>query len=286
MKVGYLLSLKENGDLDQALAEVVSKGFDTIQLGFRDKRPLNDPAYRKEVRALLDKHGVTVTEVRARFYGPAIWDLKDGPATLGIVPEAYRANRINDILAWADFANEIGVKIISTHLGFVPVDCRHPDYTGTLLALRHICLALKKTGQQFLIETGQEHPVVLMRMFADIGEDIDNLFINYDPANLIMYGNANGADWVRIFGKYITEVHAKDGDYPADGYTLGEERNIGEGKVDFPRFIGELKAIGFDGVLCIENQRDTALHASHITPEEREQELVESKRYLESLINA
>jgi len=163
---------------------------------------------------------------------------------------------------------------------------RDREHAGVVDALKVICTAIKRDGQSFLVETGQEHPVGLLRVFEDLKGKVDNLFINFDPANLIMYGNANGADWVRIFGKYITEVHAKDGDYPADGYTLGEERKIGEGKVDFPRFIGELKAIGFDGVLCIENQRDTALHASHITPEEREQELVESKRYLESLINA
>ena len=77
------------------------------------------------------------------------------------------------------------------------------------------------------------------------------------------------------FGKYVMEVHAKDGMYPTNGKELGNEVKIGVGKVNFPAFISKLKEIGFDGNLIIERE---------ITGEQQSRDILESKEYLESLV--
>ncbi len=74
--------------------------------------------------------------------------------------------------------------------------------------------------------------MVLLRCLQDIA--LPNVGINLDPANLLMYGNANPVDALDIFGKYVRGVHAKDGEYPTNGYELGEEKPLGEGRVNFP----------------------------------------------------
>jgi sugar phosphate isomerase/epimerase len=82
----------------------------------------------------------------------------------------------------------------------------------------------------------------------------DNLGINFDPANLIMYGKANPIDALDVIGKYINGVHAKDGEYPTDGYFLGVEKPLGQGKVDIGNFIKKLFKTGYNGPVTIERE--------------------------------
>jgi sugar phosphate isomerase/epimerase len=94
--------------------------------------------------------------------------------------------------------------------------------------------------------------VVLLRTFERIGTN--NLGINLDPANLILYGKASPIDSLDVIGSYVTNIHVKDGLYPTDGNNLGKEVPAGEGKVNFPEFIQKLKSLGFDGELIIERE--------------------------------
>ena len=132
---------------------------------------------------------------------------------------------------------------------------------------------VKANGQYFLFETGQETPVTLLRTIEDIGTD--NLGINLDPANLILYGKANPVDALDVFGKYVRDVHAKDGLYPTDGKHLGRETPLGEGKVDFPRLIAKLREVGYDGSLTIERE---------ISGEQQLKDILRGKALLEELI--
>ena len=107
-------------------------------------------------------------------------------------------------------------------------------------------------GLGFWFETGQETPITLLRTIHDIGTD--NLGINLDPANLLMYGKANPVDALDVFGQYVRGVHAKDGEYPTNGRQLGVEKPLGEGRVNFPALLTKLKALGFSGALTIERE--------------------------------
>ena len=102
-------------------------------------------------------------------------------------------------------------------------------------------------------ETGQETPTTLMRLFQDVGAD--NLGVNLDPANLIMYGRGNPVDAIDIYGDKIRGVHVKDGDYPKDDYhNLGKERVVGEGSVNYPVYLPKLLKSGYKGDLYIERE--------------------------------
>jgi len=137
-----------------------------------------------------------------------------------------------------------------------------------------IAQELKQNDQNLLFETGQETPVVLLRLFEEI--NTGNLFINLDPANLIQYGKANPIDALDVFGSYVRGVHAKDGFYPTNGRELGREVKVGEGKVNFPVFLRELKAHGYDGSLTIERE---------ISGEQQLIDIRETQTYLQKLID-
>ena len=115
--------------------------------------------------------------------------------------------------------------------------------------------------------------MVLLRLFEEI--NTGNLFLNLDPANLILYGKANPLDAMDVFGDYVRGVHAKDGVYPTNGRELGHEVKVGTGKVNFPALLMELKAHGFDGSLTIERE---------ISGEQQLIDIKETQEYLNNLI--
>jgi sugar phosphate isomerase/epimerase len=104
---------------------------------------------------------------------------------------------------------------------------------------------------------------------------LDNVGVNFDVANLILYGKANPLDAVEVLAPYIQGVHAKDGLYPTDPKKLGEEVPIGQGKVNFPALIASLKKIGYGNPLTIERE---------IAGEKQTADILAAKAYLEKLI--
>jgi sugar phosphate isomerase/epimerase len=136
-------------------------------------------------------------------------------------------------------------------VGYVPEDPSHPVYDGLLNDMGDLLdYCYRDNGQWFLFETGQETPAALLRLFQDLGRP--NVGVNYDTGNLILYGKANPVDGLDVIGQYVRDVHAKDGEYPTDGYALGKEVPLGEGKVDFCAVIAKLKALDYDGAITIE----------------------------------
>ena len=112
-----------------------------------------------------------------------------------------------------------------------------------------------------------------MRMIQDVGAD--NQGVNFDLANLILYGKANPVDAIELLGSYVQGVHAKDGLWPANPKELGEEVPIGKGKVDFPRIIARLKELNYRGAVTIERETSSPAQMEDVRA---------GKTYLEKLI--
>jgi len=206
---------------------------------------------RKSKKAAADA-GVRITAFWAGVPGPARWNFTEGPLTLGLVPPEFRWVRVEALKRWAEFAVELEVPAIITHCGFLPENMTDHEYLPVLLAIKDVAGYCKKLGIGFWFETGQETPVTLLRYIEEIG--LDNLGINLDPANLILYGRGNPVDALDVFGKYVTCIHAKDGFYPTNGKSLGREVRVGTGAVRFPEFLRKLHGLGYQGDLIIERE--------------------------------
>ena len=249
MELGVIIGLNER--LEAKLEQLSKMGFSSCQLSCWNVEMYTDEV-AEWVQSLLTKYGIRISTVWCGWSGPKQWNFTEGPLTLGLVPAAYRETRVRELLAGSDFARKLGVGQIATHVGFIPEDPNTQTYLDTIDAVRTVALRCAENGQYFLFETGQETPVTLLRAITDVG--LDNLGINLDPANLILYGKANPVDALRIIGKYVRDVHAKDGCYPTDGRTLGQETVLGEGQVNFPALIQGLIALGYDGSITIERE--------------------------------
>ncbi len=247
-KIGVIYKLSSL--LEHGSAPLVDLGIRCVQLQCWQPALLTEEN-AKEARRLLEGK-IDISSFWAGWSGPAVWDSVDGPLTLGIVPSAYRFQRMQELKKGAEFAYWLGVKNMATHLGFIPEQPSCPDYRGVVRAVKWVADCCNEKGIFFNFETGQETPVTLRRLMDDVGND--NLGINLDPANLILYGRGNPVDALDIFKGHIRGVHVKDGDYSTDFIKLGKERVVGEGSVNFPVFLPKLLRQGYEGGLYIERE--------------------------------
>ncbi len=199
--------------------------------------------------------GIEVTAVFGGFDGESYADIPTTVKTVGLVPEGTRAARTQEMKEISDFAKHLGCKTVALHIGFVPEDRKSGNYKNLLETTRDLLDHVAANGQQLNLETGQESADHLLEFIADVGRD--NLFINFDPANMILYGTGDPIEALKKVGKYVKSVHCKDGTWaaPAErGKSWGQEVPLGEGDVGMETYLRTLKEIGYTGPLTIERE--------------------------------
>lgn len=270
MKIGLRITDLKN--IAESIRKTSELGIHSCQLCSFDVSDYTQENLNSIKQACAD-YDVTISTFWAGWSGPAYWNFTEGPISLGLLPGAYRHKRVGELKKGADFAKALGVSQIATHAGFIPENPHDPEFAGMMDALREVAAYCKELGLRFLFETGQETPTALLRAIEVIG--LDNLGINLDTANPILYGKANPVDMLDILGKYVYDLHIKDGLWPTDGWNLGSEVKVGKGKANFPQIIRMLKDIGYDGALTIEREIDG---------EEQIRDIIDTKLYLEKLL--
>lgn len=273
MKIGVCVHFIGIEDVENKFKNLIDQGFDNCQLIAWNPVLFTDENASK-LNELIKKYKVTVSAFWCGWEGPNIWNFYEGYTTLGLLPVEYREKRIKNLCDGADFAKKIGVKNIVTHMGFIPENPHDPEFIPFCDAVRVVAEHIDKNQQNFLFETGQETPVAMMRCFEVVG--CKNLGVNLDTANLILYGKANPVDALDVFGKYVMNIHAKDGCYPTNGHDIGEEKPIGQGKVDFKALFNKLHGLGYDGYVTIERE---------IEGEQQIKDILQAKNYLQNIID-
>jgi len=266
MPLGIIMGVK---DADKDLARVRELGFTTCQMTVGDY----SKEYAHRVKAALEKNSLSPTSLICMGPGKYVFNFYEGPKTIGLVPREQRAERVARLREGTDFCHEAGIPAVHAHFGFIPEDPNDVLYSEFIDTMKGVAGYARKREIEVLFETGQETPVTLLRAIEDIGTD--NLGINYDTANLILYGKASPVDGLDVVGSHVRSLHAKDGFYPTNPKELGREVPIGEGKVDFPRLIRKLKDMNFKGHITIERE---------ISGAKQTEDILKSKAYLEELI--
>jgi len=227
-------------------------GVPTIQLHAphaRTRTPEN-------ARAFLDRlagYGITITCVFGGFEGESYADIPTVAQTVGLVPPATRRARTQELKEIADFARLLGVRAIGLHIGFIPHDRTLPLYREVVEVARDVCDHLAASGQALHLETGQETADDLLAFIEEVQRD--NLFINFDPANMILYGTGEPIAALKKVGRYVRSVHCKDGKWAAHpGKEWGQEVPLGQGDVGMENYLRTLLEIGYEGPLTIERE--------------------------------
>ncbi|MEN6505865.1 MAG: sugar phosphate isomerase/epimerase family protein [Planctomycetaceae bacterium] len=235
-KIGVITNSFRLPTLDsiRKAAQIGVDGFQIYCCGGEVSPESMDAAKRKEFRKFVADQGLVISALCAD-YGRGFLNAETNKE---FVPKT---------MACMDLAADLGTKIITSHIGRLPKDASDPTYQAGLAAMRQIEAHGKKTGILFASETGPESGEDL-RVFLDtVGGDY--VKANYDPANLCMFGFDPISGVAALGKKYIAHTHAKDG---LKGVL--KEVPLGEGGVDFPKYLAALDAIGYDGFLTIERE--------------------------------
>lgn len=238
----------------ETVREVKALGVRAGQLGVPGDMPLEGAA--QAWKAALEQEDFTVVTVFCSYVGESYADVPTVQATVGFIPPATRQEREQRTKDVSHFAAELGVKSIATHVGFVPENRTDPAYLDVLHMVRRICDHAALHGQTFALETGQEPADTLLTFLHDV--ERKNIGINFDPANMIMYGTGDPIQALSVLAPHVISVHCKDGVWPPKDVAgaLGSERPLGGGAVGMQQFIEKLKQVGYKGALNIEREID------------------------------
>ncbi|MBI1356782.1 MAG: TIM barrel protein [Acidobacteria bacterium] len=256
---------------EQIVASVKSLGVTCGQLGLDGKADLSSANAARWKKALADA-GITVVTCFPGFEGESYASIPICAGTVGFVPKQPRAEREKRAFEASDFARELGVPGLASHVGCLPHDRSDPEYIAVRDLVRRLCDHCAAHGQTFALETGQEPAQNLLNFLADV--DRENLKINFDPANLILYGEGDPIEALEMVKDHLVTVHAKDGSWPKVKGEWGAETPLGKGDVGMERFVDKLKEVGYTGPLTIERE---------ILGDEQRKDILEAIALLERL---
>ena len=272
MKFGTMTFLTTPADCDEKFGTLRKNGFDACQLIYKPEVYTDEAA--KIVKEKAEYYGIDISAQFAGFRDAEIawYDTRYLANTLGIGVPAYRHERMKYLRSAISFASKAGIPDVVIHAGYLPTNLMSQEYADMLVAVEAVAKCCQNNGVNLLLETGTEVPIILKALIQDIGRD--NVFINFDPANILMYGFGNPVDALTVFGKYVRNMHGKDGCLPTDPSRFGEEKAVGKGMVDFAGVFAKFREIGYDRYCIIERE---------ISGEEQLRDILSAKVYLEDL---
>lgn len=201
----------------------------------------------------LNEYELELTAVFGGFDGESYETIPIVAETCGLVPSGTRESRLVEMKEISDFAKHLECDVIALHLGFVPHDSSSPEYAEIINATTELCDYAEGNGQNLHLETGQETADSLLQFLSDTGAK--NLFVNFDPANMILYGTGEPIEALEKLGSFVRSVHCKDAKWSGQpGITWGTEVPLGEGEVNIEKYLGMLQKIGYSGPLTIERE--------------------------------
>ena len=199
---------------------------------------VGDASDRREVLRIADSLGLRFSAFCAQLQGAETYG--------GLEEEDGLQWRIDKTKEALDTAADLGGNIVTTHAGLLPEDKSHPAYQTLLRSVGEIAAYGEQVGVYFALETGQEAPAALSDFIDEIGNPW--LRVNYDPCNLLRFGDGEVVQGVHALGDKIIHTHAKDWNPET------EQATCGEGLVPWDAYIQALRDIGYSGVLAIEDE--------------------------------
>jgi len=258
--------------LDAVAAEMKKLGLTRIHLALQPFLEGGSRHGAAEGAAALDRVKARLASGEWRLSATMIGFPQEDYSTLdtirrtgGVVPDdAWEANK-KIVIAGAKLSAELKSPILTLHAGFL--DESDPaalkKYTDRVKFIADTC---GEAGVDVAFETGQETAADLAKFLSSVS----GVGVNFDPANMILYAKGNPVEAVRTLAPWIRHVHLKDAVLTKKPGTWGAEVPWGDGEVDAPRFLAELKAAGYKGNFAIEREggsdrtADIALAASRL----------------------
>jgi L-ribulose-5-phosphate 3-epimerase len=238
-------------DIRSMIASVRFLGLSHCQLALTPLILADEPSRTQQID-LIKHSALTLPAGMISFPGEDYSSIPAIRRTGGFVPDDQWPARREIAQQAIPMANSLGIKKISTHIGFIPPS-NHENYPVMIDRVSEIARLWSDAGLDLLMETGQEPAPELLQFLHDIPSK--NVSINFDPANMILYGAGDPIEAIAILGRHIAHVHVKDA-LPSGkpGLEWGTEVPFGTGQVDAQKFLSTLRTINYTGPLTIERE--------------------------------
>jgi len=234
----------------QLLEHLRAIGIPRLQLALDPLR--ESPALWGGVGDLCRQHQVALVSGMFGTVGEDYTTLESIRRTGGLVPDETWNENWENIQKTAGIAHQLGLKLVTFHAGFLPHDESDPDFERLLHRIRLVADLFAAQGVDLAFETGQETAETLRAFLGKLGRN--NVGVNFDPANMILYDKGDPITAVRVLGPWVRQCHIKDARKTKVSGTWGEEVPVGTGEVDWKAFFRALAEAGFTGHLSIERE--------------------------------
>ena len=238
-------------DTQDMIDRVQELGLQHIQLAMGALVDLDDKR-KHHALGLIRNSGLTIVAGMIGFPGEDYSTIAAIRRTGGYVPDDQWELRKRMTEQAANLTVEMGVQKLSTHLGFIPPSS-DPKYATMIERIKDVASMLAEKNLTLLMETGQETAPELLQFLNDL--PVRNVQVNFDPANMILYGAGDPIDAVNVLGRHIGHVHIKDATMSEKpGVEWGVEVPFGTGQVPAREFLNALHGVGYRGPLTIERE--------------------------------
>lgn len=205
-----------------------------------------------EVRRSLEDAGLGLASGMMAMEGEDYSSLRSIRETGGVTPDSTWAVNRAAAKELSRIAKELGVTLVSFHAGFLPEDPGHPRWKVVIGRLRELAGIFGERGVQVALETGQESHLTLLRALEAL--DREQVGVNFDPGNLILYGGGDPVTALRALAPRVIQVHIKDALPSREEGLWGTEVPVGEGVVDWAAVLGALRGCPQVTTLVIERE--------------------------------
>ncbi|MFT3784820.1 MAG: sugar phosphate isomerase/epimerase family protein [Tepidisphaeraceae bacterium] len=244
----WSLQPKDYADL---VAKVKAAGLSHLQLALGPLLKLHAEERDRAIATLKDAD-LQLTATMISYPGEDYTTIATIKRTGGLVPDDLFESRKALTIEAATLSRSLGCRCMSTHVGFIPPP-NDAMYATVVQRLLELTKPLADLGIDLLMETGQEPAAELLQFINNI--PAKNLGVNFDPANMLLYGSGDPVEAIQTLGKHVRHVHAKDAVKSSNpGIDWGSEVPFGDGEVPHAGFMAALRQVGYAGPIVIERE--------------------------------
>jgi len=231
-------SLKPENPAD-LVRKVQELGLTQVQIALG---PLRDGRWKTaELRGATDRAKLSFVSGMMAMQGEDYTTLASIQATGGVRVDKHWKQNLENARAEAALARELGLPLVTFHAGFLPESRSDRERVKMVERLRLLADVFAEAGLKLGLETGQESAETLLEVLERIEKP--NVGVNFDPANMILYGKGEPVAALRRLGRHVLQVHVKDARASTKKGRWGTEVAVGTGEVDWKSFMAVVRRL-------------------------------------------
>lgn len=246
------------------MSSVRACGLNHVQLALdpiREASECGGGAWSLEsTRRTLVSAGISVISGMIGTAGEDYSTLDTIRVTGGLRPDKHWQQNLHNAKVSAAIAEALGLKLVTLHAGFVPHDVDDEEFHTIAARVAEVADVFWERGVSLALETGQE-PAEILPAFLEHARgtgDPNGPGLNFDPANMILYGSGEPIAALSALAPHVRQVHIKDAVPCTVRGEWGTEVPAGTGSVDWPAFFKIIREQCPHASLVVEREAGTA----------------------------